>query len=108
MIIVIAKYLIPKGFSGFTVFPFVILANQHDRCNKVLLDHERIHLRQQAELLVLPFFVWYGIEYLFRLAQSGDRHEAYKNIGFEKEAYANEGNPGYLVSRPFLGFCNYL
>jgi hypothetical protein len=33
------------------------------------LNHERIHTRQQLELLFLPFFLLYLLEWLFRLIQ---------------------------------------
>ena len=34
------------------------------------LNHERIHTRQQLELLFLPFFLLYILEWLFRLLQT--------------------------------------
>ena len=73
-----------------------------------MLNHERIHLRQQAELLVVFFYVWYGLEYLIRLIQYRNRHEAYKNISFEREAYANEKDLDYLKRRSFWEFLKYI
>ncbi|NUY81835.1 hypothetical protein HUK80_13085 [Flavobacterium sp. MAH-1] len=108
MIVIVAKYLIPKGFVGLTLFPFVLLGSEKGRDNAVLLNHERIHLFQQRELLVLPFFLWYGFEYLLRLIQYRDRKLAYRNICFEREAYANEKSPDYLKSRALWKFISYL
>ena len=71
MFLIVCKYLIPKGYRGLTVFPFVFISQQSEKHNAVLIHHERIHLRQQMELLVLPFFVWYAIEFLLKFNISG-------------------------------------
>ncbi|MFC6096855.1 hypothetical protein ACFPVY_09380 [Flavobacterium qiangtangense] len=108
MFLIVSKYLIPKGYRGLTLFPFVIIRDFLDKENKVLLNHERIHIRQQLELLILPFFVLYFLEYLIRLVQFKDRNKAYRNISFEREAYDNERNLDYLKTRPFWKFKNYI
>jgi hypothetical protein len=108
MIVLVFKYLIPKGFRGFTLFPFVFLFDKKDKLNPVLLNHERIHIRQQVELLIVFFFIWYGIEFLIRLAQYKNRREAYLNISFEREAYKNEKDLDYLKRRSFWNFLKYL
>ena len=101
MFVTVAKYLIPKGFAGLTIFPFGILKDRKDISNPVMMQHEKIHIRQQLELLVLPFFIWYGIEYLLRILQYKDKHVAYRNISFEREAYANESQEYFLQKRRF-------
>jgi hypothetical protein len=108
MIVIVAKYLIPKGFVGITLWPFVLLASEADGNNEITIRHEKIHLRQQLEMLVLPFFVWYGIEFVFRLMRSKNPKLAYKNISFEREAYANEKSPDYLKSRAFWNFLKFI
>jgi len=108
MFLIVSKYLIPKGYRGMTLYPFVIIRNFLDKENKVLLNHEKIHIRQQLELLILPFFLWYFLEYLVRLIQFRDRNKAYRNISFEREAYANERNLDYLKTRPFWKFRKYI
>jgi hypothetical protein len=108
MILIVFKYLTPRGFRGLTFYPFVFLADKDDKLNKVFINHERIHIRQQIELLILPFYLWYFTEYLFRLIKYKDRKEAYFNISFEREAYKNEKNLNYLKSRPFWRFFKYL
>lgn len=107
MIVLVFKYLIPKGFRGFTVFPFVFLLNKKDKVNRVVLNHEKIHIRQQVELLVVFFFVWYGIEFLVRMVQYKNKREAYYNISFEREAYANEKDLDYLKKRSFWSFLKW-
>ena len=107
MFLIVAKYLIPKGYRGLAAFPFVFVKYRIDKANAVFVNHEKIHLRQQLELLVLPFFIWYFIEYLFRLIQYKKADLAYRNISFEREAYANEKDLEYLKRRPFLRFSKY-
>ena len=102
------KYLVPKGYMGLTVFPFVFLKDKKFKKNKRLINHEYIHLKQQLEILIIPFFIWYGIEFLIRLIQYKDKHLAYKNISFEREAYQNESNVKYLNQRGFWQFLKYL
>jgi hypothetical protein len=104
MILIVFKYLTPRGFRGLTFYPFVFILNKSDKLNKVFINHEKIHLRQQLELLILPFYIWY----LFRLVQFKDRKIAYYNISFEREAYANEKNLHYLKQRSFWSFWKYL
>lgn len=107
MILIVFKYLTPRGFRGLTFFPFVFLTNKEDKDNAVFVNHEKIHIRQQLELLVLPFYVWYFTEFLVRLIQYKDRSKAYRNISFEREAYVNEKDLDYLKSRSFWRFLRY-
>ena len=108
MILIVSKYLIPRGFRGMTVFPFVVVRDRNAQNYLVLMNHERIHLRQQMELLVLPFFVFYGLDYLVKLIKYRDRKKAYLHIVFEREAYENEKDLAYLKSRSFWKFLKYL
>ena len=86
MRIIAARYLIPRGFTGITIYPFILVRDKALKNNAVFINHEKIHLRQQAELLILPFYIWYGIEYFIRLMYYGNRRKAYRNICFEREA----------------------
>ena len=108
MYVIVAKYLIPKGYRGLTVFPFVIIKYRFDSENKILVNHEKIHIRQQLELLVLPFFLWYFVEYAVRLLQYKNANLAYRNISFEREAYANESHLNYLEGKTIFSFLKYL
>ncbi|AWA28738.1 hypothetical protein HYN48_00775 [Flavobacterium magnum] len=108
MFIVTSQYLIPRGYASIAIFPFIIIGRSGQRQNKVLINHERIHIRQQMELLVVGFFIWYGFEYLIRLCRFRNHQEAYKKISFEAEAYANEHHPGFLQHRNFWNFIKYL
>ncbi len=94
--------------SGMALWPFIILKSRKDSQNETLLNHERIHLRQQIELLILPFYLFYGINYLYNLIQQFSHEAAYRNIIFEKEAYDHEQDLNYLQKRKFLNFLHYL
>lgn len=106
--IVISKRLVPKGYSGLTIFPFIILKDSESKNDRVLLHHERIHIVQQLELLIVPFYLWYLLEFVIRCFQYKNRRLAYRNISFEREAYQNEKDSNYLKSRSFWGFLKYL
>ena len=108
MFLIVAKYLIPKGYRGMAVFPFVLVKYDFDKMNKTFVNHEKIHLRQQLEMLILPFFIWYFLEYLIRLIQYKNAALAYQNISFEREAYANETDFNYLKNRSFFQFLKYI
>ncbi|WP_179008821.1 hypothetical protein [Winogradskyella forsetii] len=105
--ILISKYIVPKGYLGLTIFPFMFLKFKGLKENKVLINHEKIHLRQQLELLIVPFFIIYITEFFIRLIQYGNWYLAYRNISFEREAYKNEKDFDYLKSRPLFVFVNY-
>lgn len=88
------------------LFPFVLVRKPAP--SVILLHHERIHLRQQLEMGIVPFYVWYLLEYLIRRFQYPDHYAAYRNISFEREAYANERNLSYYRERPWFGFVRYI
>lgn len=87
------------GFaSGICLYPFVLIGKEIELTAR-LLNHERIHMRQQLEMLLIPFYVFYFFEFLFRILQYRNLSKAYHNISFEREAYANEYYDGYLENR---------
>ena len=121
---IIYNDIIPfKGFKAITVLPFVFARNKRDgqKLTDVDINHERIHIEQQKEVLLvgilfgtltalltmswwsllwLPlYFWWYITEWMIRLFMKGN---AYRNISFEQEAYGNEQDIRYLDNRqPF-------
>lgn len=106
--IIISKYIVPKGYVGITLFPFIFLKSQKFKNDSILLNHERIHLKQQLELLVLFFYIFYGIEWFVKLIKYRNIYSAYRNISFEREAYTHEQDIHYLKKRPFWKFISYL
>lgn len=108
MFLIVTKYLVPKGYRGIALFPFVFVKYSMDKENAVFVNHERIHLRQQLELLIIPFFILYFLEFLLRLIQYRNRDLAYRNVSFEREAYTNEKDLYYLKQRSFWLFLKYI
>jgi hypothetical protein len=92
------EFVLRSKIAAIAIFPFIIV-HPRTKVNDVLLNHERIHLRQQLELLIIPFYIWYLIESAFK-----DYHQ----ISFEKEAFANERDLNYLKKRRLFGFRKYL
>lgn len=97
--------LIPSHYQGMALFPFVLVRspNPSDR----LLRHERIHLQQQLELAVLPFYLWYLVEYFWFRLQGYSHQRAYRKIRFEREAFACDDDPGYLHHRSLWAFMSF-
>lgn len=104
---IVLPLLFFKDYRAMAIFPFIVLRYSEDRNNKVLVNHEKIHFRQQLELLFFPFFLWYFLEYVVRLIQKGDTRKAYFSISFEKECYAHEQDLEYLKKRPFWAFLKF-
>lgn len=95
-------------------------------------NHECTHMRQWAEVTAaaalllwlsvlacglsawwlmaapLAYYVWYGAEYLARLARLHDAAAAYRAIAFEQEAYAHQGDDTYNTNAPYFAWTGYL
>ena len=108
MIMVCQSLLKNTKISGITLFPFILLKRKEDLHNKILLNHEKIHLRQQVELLVIFFYLWYVVEYYYLYFKLKDSFLAYKSISFEREAYAMENDFNYLEKRKLWSFLKYI
>jgi len=102
------KVFIRKDFVGIALWPFIIFQNEESKKDKVILNHEKIHLRQQIEMLVFFFYLWYLLEFLYHLIKTKNHLTAYRKISFEKEAYAMEKDMNYLKGRKIWSFLNYL
>jgi len=96
-----------KNYIGIAIFPIIIIHKNY-KGDLWLLNHERIHLKQQVELLWFGFFIWYFVEFLYRYTQYKDWHKAYLNISFEKECNQNESDINYLSKRKRFSFIQFL
>ncbi len=106
--ILVIKQFFHKDYVGLSLWPFIILKEIRLREDTVLINHERIHLKQQLEMLILPFYLFYILEWLLRTVIYWDSYKAYQNISFEREAYQNEDNLEYLNQRKPFNFIKYL
>ena len=76
--------------------------------NEQTLNHEKIHIKQQAELLLIGFYLLYAGFWLYnRLWRRMSNQEAYMNIPFENEAYSNDSNLEYLGERKSFAWLSY-
>ncbi len=108
MFFLILPKLLLTHIRAITLWPFIVVRDKNCLEDGVLIQHEKIHVRQQLELLVLLFYLWYVLEFLIRWIRSGDRSLAYRNISFEREAYQNEKDPNYLKMRSWGAFLKYI
>jgi len=75
------KYL-PRTVNAITLWPFVFYKGT---ISADTYHHERVHLRQQKELLVIIFYIIYLLEWFVKLFFFG--RYSYWHISFEQEAY---------------------
>jgi len=81
--------LFPSWVGAFT-FNQTIYLRGSDK-PRLLISHEYIHTQQYKKEGVLKFLIVYFYEYLLNLWRYNfNTKEAYINISFEKEAYANQ------------------
>ena len=84
------------------LYPFILLRDKKFLDDPVIMNHERIHHRQEVELLIIPFYVFYLLNYFFNRFRYSTHDEAYRNIIFEREAYARESDFDYLKKRKWF------
>ena len=107
---IIYNNLIPfKGSIAINLFGVLFVRNEYKKRFEsggftTTLNHESIHTEQIKELGYIFFYIWYLIEWLLRLPFGN----AYYNISFEREAYANEKNIKYLQTRKHYSFLKYI
>ena len=102
---IVYNNIIPfKGFAAINLFG-VLFVRKGEKVTERMINHERIHTAQMREMWYVPFYVWYFIEWLIRLFCKGN---AYKNLGFEKEAYSNDDNLTYLATRQRFAWWKYI
>ncbi|MCH5326943.1 MAG: hypothetical protein J1E29_07045 [Duncaniella sp.] len=104
--IIIRSRIVPKGIC-INIFG-TFWARDTRWIDKYVINHERIHTAQMRELLFIPFYILYLIEWFVRIVQYRNWNMAYLNISFEREAYANGKNIIYLSSRPRFAWIKYL
>ena len=81
---------------AIALWPFIFIRDEGD---VTTVNHEKIHLRQQVELLIIGFYFLYAFYWLRSYLKQGDKARAYYDIPFEKEAYMFDGFPEYPEKR---------
>lgn len=90
------------------LFPFILVQNKAFKQDVVLIRHETIHIRQELELLIIPFYVLYLLNYIINWFRYRDHNKAYLNIVFEREAYTCEDDSNYLQQRKAWAWLSHL
>ncbi len=105
---IIYNKLIPiKGFVAVNLFGVIFTRNEYMPISDKTINHEAIHTRQILELFFVFFYLWYSVEWLIRLVQYRSTKEAYRNISFERDAYAQDSDHDYLKNRKPYSFLRY-
>lgn len=82
------------------MWPFMIVRTEEEYLRPWLANHERIHLRQQGEMLVVGAMLLHVVEWFVgRVVLRKSRAEAYFWMSMEQEAYLNQHDAGYLGRR---------
>lgn len=110
--------------GGVSLFPYIILRPYYlsgkyreesnyvspklIRRGEVIINHETIHFQQALELLVVPFYVLYVLNWFINLFFYWNFTKAYKNICFEREANKFEEDDDYLDKRKRYCWLKYI
>ena len=102
-----SNFIIPRRYNGITIFPFIFLRTGTD-ANESLIRHEKIHIQQQLECLLLGFVILYYYYYI-KLRLQGYKHDtAYRLIPFEREAYWCQNYTEYLKNRKRFAWSEWI
>ena len=114
MKVVYNRWIPVRGFMAINLVGFIFIRKDLPReyleespTRDILLRHERIHMQQMVERLIIPFYLIYIIEWLVRLLACGDSYRAYRRISFEQEAYDHQDDVMYNQRRQLFAFCKY-
>ena len=81
---VIYNRIIPfRGFKCINLFG-ILFVREGCVMTRTDFNHESIHTAQMKELLYLPFYLLYVLEWLYRLMQLRDSRKAYCAISDRK------------------------
>lgn len=94
-------------YSAMALYPFILIKRDELRNNAELIHHEKIHHRQQLELLLVGFYILYGVNYLLNLIKHRSHYKAYREIIFEREAFAMDKDLDYLRRRKIFAFLKF-
>lgn len=97
--------LSPISIGAITLGPLVFSRGEMSATTR---NHEAIHWEQYKETLIVGFLLMYGIFYLIGLIRYRSGPEAYYNIPFEREAYANHEDQEYVKYRTWWEWVRYI
>lgn len=105
---IIRNNIIPfSGYKAINLFG-LLFVRKNAVLSPQLINHEEIHTAQMREMLYIFFYIWYALEWLIRLICYWNNDLAYHSIGFEKEAFIQQGDTDYLKSRKLFAWISYI
>jgi len=102
--IVRSRYIPFKNFNAINLFG-VLFVHPGVYLSAEMINHERIHSAQMREMLYVPFYLFYLLEWVVRLPMRGN---AYRNHSMEREAYDNQRDLDYLAHRKHYAWRHYM
>lgn len=105
MKVIINKIIPVKGYVAMAAWPFIFAKKE---LSKQVLNHEHIHGEQQKELLIIPFYILYCLEYIIKFLFTLRGSKAYYSISFEQEANMNEYDLNYISHRTHYTWIKYI
>lgn len=101
------KFIPFPGYSYINLFGLLFTRNKNKISEKDY-NHEKIHLKQMQEMLWVPYYLWYCIEYLLIRLFHKKQGDAYHDVSFEEEAHNNELDFEYTKNRKHYAWCKYV
>lgn len=108
MKIVENKFFPGGAFKAINIFGLVFHRSNGRQMLPVDINHEAIHTEQMKELLFIPFYILYGLEWLFKFFYYWNGKKAYRAISFEGEAYDHQYELDYIQHRKRYSWLKYI
>ena len=106
---IIVNKIIPFGnYATINIFGALFTKIPKGILQTKTINHELIHTAQMKEMGFIFFYLWYGIEYLIIRLFHKKQGDAYKDVSFEEEAFANEKDFNYLNTRKHYSWLKYI
>lgn len=90
------KWMPFKGFKAINLFGICFVRKPHNMTPHDY-NHENIHTAQMKELGYIFFYIFYFVEWLYRVVFHTST--AYRGISFEREAFEHQYDYDYLEHR---------
>ena len=87
------------------IWPFIFYKK---KLTKRIERHELTHGEQQKELLLILFYILYGVFWVIGWVRYRDVEMTYDMNPFEQEAYENDWDKEYLEKRKHYCWIKYL
>lgn len=115
MKIIYNKFIPFPGYCAMTVGNWIFAREEYKEkgLNPTTINHEKIHMAQAKDFGIgdfgfIIFYIWYLLEWIFKLPMYFWGKNPYRSISFEKEAYDNQNNFEYLLKRKRFEWFKYV